>query len=219
MKKVAICQISVMLEGSLPASIDYEQNAKNFFKKINKEIALLNTPVSNKNAWNTLSPEVPRIICSDNNSTNLTLAGNNATIFLKNTSSLWNEELAEIVRALSDMLENIGELYGFNYRFGVVLTINIDKNTIRQNVQQIIQNSILEKKEWQLSFLDTKEKDNLGINRWKRFIYNENEDDYKYIIDINTSAMSKLNLRSDKILNVFEILNKILHEAYDECKE
>lgn len=52
MKKVEICQISVMLEGSLPASVDYEQNARTFFEKINKEIVLLNAPVLDKNAWN-----------------------------------------------------------------------------------------------------------------------------------------------------------------------
>lgn len=219
MKKVEICQISVMLEGSLPASVDYEQNARTFFEKINKEIVLLNAPVLDKNAWNALPPEVPRIICSDNNSTNLTFAGNNVTIFLKCTGSLWDEELTEIVSALSDMFENIGKLYGFNYRFGVVLTINIDKNIIQENVEKIMHNSILEKKEWKLSFLDTKEKDNLSINNWKRYIYNENEGAYKYIIDVNTSAMSTLNLRNDKILDVFKIVNEILHEAYYDCEE
>ena len=102
---------------------------------------------------------------------------------------------------------------------GVVVTAQADHGTICRNVSDLINSSVSDRTEWQLSFLDNVQNGNLFVNKWERFICNRNENYSKYIIDVNTSPNSRINIRDDSISSVFEILNKILSGAYDEFTE
>lgn len=218
MKNVVMCQLSVMLESGLPGSIDYEKYVRDFFRNINRELISLNFPIPDKNAWNQMPPEIPRVICNSND-IDVRFSGNNALFALKNIHGDWNQELRDMISEVSRIFEDIGHSYMFNYRVGVVLTTQVDSISLRRNVNGLIDNSVSDKSEWQLSFLDKIENGNLRINRWKRFIYNSNENYNQYIIDVNTSPDSRINLRDNTISCVFEILNETLSGAYNEFTE
>lgn len=218
MKNVVMCQLSVMLESGLPGSIDYEKYARDFYKNINRNAFSLNSPVPDRNTWNQIPPDIPRIMCTSSD-VDFNFSANNALFVLKEINEDWNCELTKLASEASKLFENIGLSYKFNYRLGIVLTVQSDHVTLCKNASSYVDNAVTDKTEWQLSFLDHKNNNALSINVWKRFIQNKNEDYSNYIIDVNTSLDSQINLRDNSIIKVFETLNEKLGVAYDEFTE
>ena len=218
MKNVVMCQLSVMLESGLPSSIDYEKYARDFYKNINRDTFSLNLPIPDKNAWNQMPPEIPRIMCTSSD-VDFNFSASNALFVLKGAHEGWNCELTKLVSEASRIFEDIGLSYKFNYRIGIVLTVQADHEALCKNASSYLDNAVSDKIEWQLSFLDQRNNNALIVNRWKRFLQNKNENFSNYVVDVNTSPNSQINLRDNKIIEIFKTLNEVLRAAYDEFTE
>lgn len=215
MKKVVLCQISIMFASRLPSELDL-----NYFSR---EIAECSreVPINNpapKELWGELPAEFPRVTVQDQN-IEIQFTANNLLVSLKNLQPSFRNRIEEVTSKISKICSEIGEDFNLAYRAGTVLTISTDNGTLTKNVSAIIASNVLTKAEWQVSYLDKVQKDDLALNRWKRYIKNSDANQYNFVVDVNSEASNELKLRTNQVTDILKVINSEILKTYDEFKE
>lgn len=217
MKRVALCQVSIMFESQLPNEVDLNCFLNRIAECVDQKQISINNPIP-REMWGQLPAEVPRAVVQNQN-INAHFTANNLLVALKVFQQEWIPQIEEIIKVIDSICSEIGNEFNLAYRAGIVLTTNADNVTLSDNISAIIDQEILKKEEWQISYLDKFEKSQIALNRWKRYIKNSNMNQYSFIVDVNSEANNRLKLRENKVLNTLEVIKDEILEAYNGFKE
>lgn len=218
MKKVVLCNISIMLQDNLPNSIDYVK----YLRQISENLAWENVeviptmPPDLQRPGNNVPMEIPRAIV---NSKQGNLQFSPVNLLLTLSSGINNvEDLENPVKAISEAFKEIGDRYSVGYRIGIIINSLEDKSTISNRLDTLLCKNILDKEEWQLSYLDRINEDGTGINIWKHFIGNEKQTSFQYNVDVNTEQSNNMNVRDNNIYDIFkQTLRKVIEGIYNDA--
>lgn len=214
MKQVSLCQVSVMLGSNLPSNMDYNE----FINEIMQNMEINNFSIVNpipKEQWNQMPSEIPYAI-GQSNEIDMQLSSVNLNLTLKKIDAKWSENLDSAISAIGKVCDSIGMNFNMPYRFGVIITAVCDKASIVNNAKKILIEDITNKKEWQISYLDSLNDGKLELNKWTRYVFNGEQNIYNYITDINTKAQNDLSLRDNRVLDIYSIVKTNLVGAYNE---
>lgn len=217
MNNPTLCQISIMLDSNLPNNIDYDKHLQSIMSQLKSDSVSITSPI-NKSQWGILPNEIPRAIVQSENY-DASFSPINFQMALKKISNNWIDELDSTIKIIDRCFKTIGEDYKVNYRLGIIVTVfTSDSDLMRKNVSNAMRKEIIEKQEWQLSYLDIINENMIKLNSWKRFNFNETTRQHNHIIDINTKAENNLNLRDNELTNIFNKMKSCIEGAYNEFK-
>lgn len=214
MKDIITIQVSIMLQDSLPNATDYERIAKKIYEESGISPATVTLPVPNKEIWKQLPPEVPRIV-GQSDTLDFQISAANLFLTLKNDQM---DAFGNVVQIVSDFFEDTGKGFKIGYRLGIVLTARTDPATLGKNARNVLTDEILQKREWQFSYLDDAVEESVELNVWKKYICNRTDGTNLHIIDVNVKPTANLDLRNDSVRKIFEIVKNQVDKTYDEFK-
>lgn len=216
MKTVSLCQVSVMMRSNLPDALNYTT----YINRINEVFKCKDFRIFEpfpKDQWDKLPNELPKAI-GQSGSVDVQFSPVAFNLILKRFDEDWEKQLDIAMKALDEIFTDIGKEFNMLYRLGFIITINCEKNNLIENAKQILNQDITEKKEWKIAYLDSLVENDLQMNKWTRYEFNEEQGLYHYVLDINTKAQNNFALREDKIFTLYEIMKTKLVGAYNEFR-
>lgn len=223
-KMAANYQISILLLDPISVNYDFNELAITIKKEIS-ELGGSSPVMTPYNRGENLPPEVPRIIFQlPDLNVQVSSSRLDFNFVVKNPTNL----ITNLITSIENHIQSIERVlqvieYSLPYRMGIVLNVKFDKENMLESLKKFIKEDIPAKnKEIQFSYLSnplvTYAGSELMVNSWVRYTWNETQDQYFCVLDINTPVEKQFRLKQDKLIDIFEqAIKKEIEVSFCDC--